>query len=637
MNEKIINITLVGDTEPVAKGLSYLTDDLSINITGDGYVIKAICADAPALEIKADKSGAEITYFEKCQFFRAMGLLLEHLRDGEETINIKETPRFKMNGAMIDVAQGANAPKDPRYILRKMALMGLNMFMFSWEDGFPVDNEPYFGYMRPMYTEEELRAIDDYAFDLGLEIIPCIQTLAHLTNPLRNAVYSGIKEDSACLLVGEERTYELIRNLLVSATRPFRSSKIHLGMDEAMGLGQGRYLKKHGFVPPHVIMQEHLERVMDIVRELGLDAMMWGDMFFRAVSTAVGYEGYNASVQLPPEVTEKCPKDVGMIYWEYNPRTEEIHESMIKTHACLGSRTIYAGGSWAWMGFAYRYNWSKKAMDGALDACKKFGVDEVFCTTWGDDINEAPHIVNLPTFQVFAEHGYRDTEEITDEHIAKRFKACTGGELSDFILLGQLDYTPGINDESEKSKNVSSGVLWQDIMTGLLDKNFEGLALEEHYASLLEKLIPAKSRGVAELDEMFTLYCDVVDLLRLKAEAGIKITAAYRNGDRAALEYFANERLPEIKAAMEKLRFNHRKYFFAHSKSLGWDVWDFRYGGIITRTETAIYQLRDYLAGNTDHLDELEVERLPFSGKEGIPFYMWHNKVMSPTARIVGS
>ena len=241
-------------------------------------------------------------------------------------------------------------------------------------------------------------------------------------------------------------------------------------------------------------------------------------MLFRSVSTAVGYVGYNASVQLPPEVTEKCPKDVGMIYWEYNPRTEEIHESMIKTHACLGSRTIYAGGSWAWMGFAYRYNWSKKAMDGALDACKKFGVDEVFCTTWGDDINEAPHLVNLPTFQVFAEHGYRDTEEITDEHIAKRFKACTGGELSDFILLGQLDYTPGINDESEKSKNVSSGVLWQDIMTGLLDKNFEGLALEEHYASLLKKLLPAKSRGVAELDEMFALYCDVVDLLRLKAE-----------------------------------------------------------------------------------------------------------------------
>lgn len=634
MNEKIIKITLSGDVDAIAKGLSYLESDLSINITEGGYPIKAIRADAPTLEINADRDGAEIIYFEKCQFFRAMGLLLEHMRDGEEIISIKEAPRFKMNGAMIDMAQCCSSMKNPRYLLRKMAIMGLNMFMFSWEDGFKVDNEPYFSYMRPTYTEKELREIDDYAFELGIEVIPCVQTLAHLTDVLRWGEYSSIKEDSACLLVGEDRTYQLIRNILVSASRPFRTNRIHLGMDEAMNLGQGRYLKKHGFVPPHVIMQQHLERVMEIVRELGLDAMMWGDMFFRAVSSAAGYEGYNASVKLPKEVTDKCPKDVAMIYWEYNPKAEEIHEAMIKTHACLGSHTIYAGGSWAWMGFAYRYNWTKYAADLALTSCKKFGVDEVFCTTWGDDRNDAPILVNLPSFQLYAEHGYRD--EVSDEYLAKRFKACTGGELSDFILLGQLDYTPGINDESEKSKNVSSGVLWQDIMTGLLDKNFEELPLEDHYAALAEKLYPAKSRGIEELDEMFALYCDVVDLLKIKAEAGIKLTKAYREGDRKTLEYFANERLPEIKAAMEKLRLSHRNYFFAHNKSLGWDVWDFRYGGIITRTETAVYQLGEYLAGRTDRLEELEVERLNFNSQEGIPFYMWHTKVMSPTTRILG-
>lgn len=633
MNKKIINITLSGDTETIEKGLSLLSGDLAIELSEKGYPLKATKVNDPHLEIKANAEGAEIIFCEKCQFFRAIGLLLEHMRDGETDIYIKETPRFKMNGAMIDIAQSASAMKDPRYLLRKMAIMGLNMFMFSWEDGFPVDNEPYFGYMRPQYTEAELRTFDDYAFDLGIEIIPCIQTLAHLTNPLRNAVYSNIKEDSACLLVGEERTYELIRNLLVSATRPFRSNRVHLGMDEAMGLGQGRYLKKHGFVPPHVIMQEHLERVMEIVRELGLDAMMWGDMFFRAVSSAVGYEGYNASVKLPAEVLEKCPKDVAMVYWEYNPKEESIHESMIKTHSGLGSHAIYAGGSWAWMGFAYRYNWTKKAMDLALNSCKKFGIDEVFCTTWGDAINEAPILVNLPTFQVFAEHGYRD--DVSDEHIAKRFKACTDGELSDFILLGELDFTPGINSEAEKSKNVCSGVLWQDIMTGLLDKNFEGLALNDHYARLAEKLAPAKDRGVEELDGMFALYADVLDLLKIKAEAGIKITKAYREGDRATLEYFANEGLPEIKAAMEKLRFSHRKYFFDHNKGLGWDVWDFRYGGIISRTETAIFRLSEYISGKLDHLDELDVERLPFSGTEGIPYYMWHSKVMSPTAGIL--
>lgn len=634
MSEKIINITLSGDIESVERGLSYLADDLFINITADGYPIKAVRVDAPALEIKANADGAEIIFSEKCQFFRAMGLLSEHIRDGEVEINIKETPRFKMNGAMVDVSQGCNCINDPRYLFRKMAIMGLNMFMFGCEDSFVVEDEPYFGYMRARYTEAELREFDDYAFDLGIELIPCIQTLAHLTDVLRWSAYSGIKEDKACLLVGEPKTYEFIRHLLVAASKPFRSKRIHIGMDEAMDLGYGTSMRKNGFTPPHVLMNEHLKKVMEIVRELGLEAMMWGDMFFRAVSGAVGYTGYNASVQLPAEVTENCPKDVGMIYWEYNPKEESAHEAMIRSHASLGSHTIYAGGSWAWMGFAYRYNWTKLAADNALSSCKKFGVDEVFCTIWGDDRNDAPHLVNLPSLQVYAEHGYRD--EVSDEYLANRFKACTGGELSDFILLGELDYTPGIKDESEKSKNVSSGVLWQDIMTGLLDKNFEGLPLEEHYAALAEKLAPAKDRGVPELDEMFALYCDVVELLRLKAEAGIKITKAYREGDRATLEYFAKERLPEIKAAMEKLRAFHRSYFFKHSKPLGWDVRDFRYGGIITRTETAIYQLTEYLEGRLERIDELEVERLDFNSQKGIPYYMWHNKVMSPTTRILG-
>ena len=115
MNEKIINISISGDTEAIDRGLSLLLSDLSVNITPDGYPIKAVRVDSPALEIKADERGAEIIFSEKCQFFRAMGLLLEHMRDGETVISIKETPRFKMNGAMVDVSQGCNCIKDKNY------------------------------------------------------------------------------------------------------------------------------------------------------------------------------------------------------------------------------------------------------------------------------------------------------------------------------------------------------------------------------------------------------------------------------------------------------------------------------------------------------------------------------------------
>ena len=62
----------------------------------------------------------------------------------------------------------------------KMAVMGLNTLLLYIEDIYEIEDEPYFGYMRGRYTQEELKQVDDYAHALGIEVIPAIQTLAHL-------------------------------------------------------------------------------------------------------------------------------------------------------------------------------------------------------------------------------------------------------------------------------------------------------------------------------------------------------------------------------------------------------------------------------------------------------------------------
>ena len=59
------------------------------------------------------------------------------------------------------------------------------MLMLYTEDTYEVDNQPYFGYLRGRYSQKELREIDDYAFKHGMELIPAIQTLAHLKSIFR--------------------------------------------------------------------------------------------------------------------------------------------------------------------------------------------------------------------------------------------------------------------------------------------------------------------------------------------------------------------------------------------------------------------------------------------------------------------
>jgi hexosaminidase len=41
------------------------------------------------------------------------------------------------------------------------------------EDTYQIPDEPFFGYLRGAYTEAELREIDDYAYALGIEVVPC--------------------------------------------------------------------------------------------------------------------------------------------------------------------------------------------------------------------------------------------------------------------------------------------------------------------------------------------------------------------------------------------------------------------------------------------------------------------------------
>ena len=58
--------------------------------------------------------------------------------------------------------------------------MGYQEVYLYTEDTYDLPGYPFFGYMRGKYTPEEIRVLDEKASFLGLELIPCIQTLGHL-------------------------------------------------------------------------------------------------------------------------------------------------------------------------------------------------------------------------------------------------------------------------------------------------------------------------------------------------------------------------------------------------------------------------------------------------------------------------
>ena len=109
-------------------------------------------------------------------------------------------------------------------------------------------------------------------------MVPCIQTLAHLSAALK-WYPDVIKDTGDILLVDEPETYVLTEKMIAAYRTAFRTRRIHLGMDEAHMLGRGRYYDKHGDSDRFELMCRHLEKVLEICQKYDFEPMIWSDMF----------------------------------------------------------------------------------------------------------------------------------------------------------------------------------------------------------------------------------------------------------------------------------------------------------------------------------------------------------------------
>lgn len=601
-----------GDIQGLEEGLSIICHELKIEQSEQGFPIHVKQIAGP-LKVNCNPERGEIFFEEKIHFFRAVGLWIQEFKENK-TFQVMEEPQFKTNGVMVDVSRnGVMTVEGIQNLLRKMALMGLNVVMVYTEDTFTVEEYPYFGYMRGRYSEQELRACDDYAHQFGIEMVPCIQTLAHLTEALKWNYAANIKDTADILLVGKEETYEFIENLLKAASKPFRSNRIHIGMDEAHQLGLGKYLEQNGYQKRFSIMNEHLHKVVALAEKLSLTPMIWSDMYFRLGSKNGNY--YDLNAHIPEDVIDSMPKDVQMVYWDYYHTDEEFYRTFLQKHKEFGSEPIFAGGVWTWNGMAPNYGKTMATTNAALEACKKEGITEVFATMWGDNGAETHPFTGLAGLQLFADHGYG--REVDHKKLAKRFSFCTGGDWDDFIALNEFDETPGVSKDNLHESHPSKFLLWQDVLLGLYDENIRSLPLGQHYLNLASRMEEAKERN-KNWSEMFSFYSQLARVLSVKAEFGIHLKAAYDRRDKQELTQLKDQ-LRLLRSMVDELRKLHRSLWFSSLKPFGWEVIDIRYGGILSRLDTVEYRLHSWLNGSISSIEELAEERLFFDAPWKMP------------------
>ncbi|MEH7545209.1 beta-N-acetylhexosaminidase [Neobacillus vireti] len=601
-----MKLYLKGDTSFIADGLKMVSKRLNVDLSTEGYPIQVKHQKGPLRVLNKGGQG-EISFEKPIHFFRALGLWLEHFQKSNE-FDLTENPQFSMSGVMLDASRNAvPTVGEVEKLLEHMAVMGLDTLMLYTEDTYEVKEYPYFGYMRGRYTFEELKACDEYAAKLGIEMIPCIQTLGHLREALKWNYASSMKDTDDILLVDEPRTYEFLESCLKAASEPFQTKRIHIGMDETFQLGLGKYLEKHGFEHHIDLMNRHLQKVVSITDRLGLKPMIWSDMYFPLFAENSPYKDDSGSIR--QEILEGIP-DVELVYWNYYRKEQEVYERDFQNHKLLGSTPIFAGGAWTWSGLAPNYGKAIVTTESALAACKKEGIKEIFVTLWGDNGAETPFAAASPILQLFAEHTYQ--KEVPMERVSERFEFCSHGHLTDLLKLKLLDETPGVMKDNMNSSMTSKVLLYQDSLIGLYDENVRGLALGEHYQQLVPVFEKAKQENPS-WEGLFDLYEQLARVLADKAEIGINILGAYRNSDYEQMKSILIT-LDRIQANVDLLRKKHRNIWFAAYKPFGWEVIDIRYGGIIARIDSVKYRIREWLEGRIPRMEELEEKRLRHDG-----------------------
>ncbi len=556
---------------------------------------------AQCLSVRKEAGAVVIGYSRRSEAFRGLSMA-KRIWEGDETVS--QRAKFDTLTLMADCSRNAVLKvKAVKQLLCELSLLGFNGLMLYTEDTYEIEGQPYFGHMRGRYTSGEMKELDSYAKDLGVELIPCIQTLAHLNGIFNWKAYASVRDVSDILLADHEPTYALIEDMLRTCRENFTTRRINIGMDEAHLLGRGAYLDKFGYSQKPDIMLRHLNRVVELCKKYDFEPVMWSDMFFR-----MQFGGrYNvAEGELSRDVLNKIPEEVALCYWNYYtpPTQEPMLEHMFAQHARTKNNLWFAGGSWSWYGATPKNYFSNQVTPTQLKYAEKYGVKNVIATAWGDDGAECSVFAVLPSLLQYGELCYGEADEAT---MNTRCLECFGISYVDFLKLDQVGKPRVIDPNWAAPPCMEKMALYNDVLFGILDSDvaFGNTSAEYAEDAAILRAVPYNRYSI-----LFDTQLKFAELLAYKADLSARIKRAYRSGDKETLASIAEEELDQVAALIDEFHSALRTQWHTFNRPFGFEVQDIRQGGLKERLNTAKLRICAYLNGQLECLEELEQPEL---------------------------
>lgn len=575
----MLKIRLNGDIAELKEGLELVLPQLNNTVIDDSGIPVNV-KRGEGLLVSLNENEGSITYSKRAEFFRA----LSYIEQYGTSCRVEEAAGLENAGVLLDLTlNGVMTPEGLARYFAKMALMGLNTAVIK--QLVEVKEYPLCGYLRGRYTAEEMKQIDDYAYSLGIEVIPAMDTLAHLDRELCWPEMGGLVDSKGVICVGEENTYQFLEACLSALTAPYRSKRVFIGLDETLRIGRGKYLRKHGFKETAEIISEHVERLCPILGKLGLKPMMWSDIYLDKPNS--------------PAVMSTAESVDIMLRADSSADTKSALETLKK----FPSEVVYVGESCFKYSAVPRYDLTAGSAASDLAECISGGIKEALVLMSCEDGAEADYFAGLYLLQVYAEMAY--TGKADDAQIKARFAACTGADAEAFLGLNEFDTLGGVKG------NPCRLLMYQDPIIPMFEKDCEGYKFSELYGVLKTKCA-AWRRENPSFAVMFEFYEKLAAMLSKKCEWHEAAGDIVRRRDCDMAKELAMT-APAIVTAIDELRQAWRTLWYDTRKAAGFEVIDVRLGGVKLRMESAGRRMQRFAEGELDDIEELSAPKLPYA------------------------
>ncbi len=333
-------------------------------------------------EIDIAVSGAKLRY--ACPQARLYALqTLQQLCQQYQSLpcgKIKDAPNYPARGILLDISRDKIPTLDHlKQLIDFWSLCRINQLQLYTEHTFAWrEHQRVWADKSPM-TADEIKQIDEYCQQRGIELIINVATFGHMERWLAHPEYKHLAEQttgfydqrgdfrpfSFGLNPLSQQSVDFVSGLIDELVPNFSSQTININFDETMDLGVSASKAACEATSKGQVYVDYLNKILSLTQAKGLHTQIFSDMLFQY-----------------PEILSQLPANLTLLNWGYeaNHPYDEEHKQLATTG--LPFQVVVSTCCFA--SISGRWDNAKQHMLRGAKSGLAFGASGYHISEWGD-------------------------------------------------------------------------------------------------------------------------------------------------------------------------------------------------------------------------------------------------------------